>query len=127
MIAQHPHCVASVNLPAHDLDLHIFSNRMMIATKCDTSPARRKIFMVFMLQQKTLMQLLTGLARPQEAVAAHKTPKGCCAGVGREATSCAVTVGRLTLCARDARHRLRGFRLQIRVCRGQTGKPLPRR
>lgn len=38
-------CVG-VSLPAQDLDLHIFSNRMMIATRCDTSPARRKMFML---------------------------------------------------------------------------------
>lgn len=99
MIAQHPHCVASVNLPAHDLDLHIFSNRMMIATKCDTSPARRKIFMVFMLQQNKVNATPHGpyTSSGDSHSLTHKTQTRGCAGVDREATSCAATVGRLSV------------------------------
>lgn len=39
-------------LPAQDLVLHIFIKRMMIANRCDTSPARRKTFMLLNVRQK---------------------------------------------------------------------------
>ena len=35
----------NVSIPAQDLDLHIFNSRIIIADRCDTSPAKRKIFM----------------------------------------------------------------------------------
>lgn len=62
----------SVSLPAQDLDLQIFVRRMMIANRCDTSPARRKIFMMFLFgfkkleKRNTRTKLLTGLTRLQE-------------------------------------------------------------
>lgn len=116
MIAQHPHCVASVNLPAHDLDLHIFSNRMMIATKCDTSPARRKIFMVFMLQQNKVNATPHGpyTSSGDSHSLTHKTQMRLC-WRGQRGDKLRGH-GRTALCARDAKHRLRGFRSQIRVC-----------
>lgn len=60
-----------VNVPAQDLDFHIFSNRIRIATKCDTSPARRKMFIVFRLVSKTSVKLLTGLTRPLDTGHSH--------------------------------------------------------
>lgn len=58
-----------VSLPAQDLDLHIFRSRMMMATRCDTSPDRRNTFILIVLHfQKSSTQLLRYLPRLQSRV-----------------------------------------------------------
>lgn len=39
----------NTNLPAHDLDLYIFIKRIMMANRCDRSPARRNTFILCFL------------------------------------------------------------------------------
>lgn len=39
--------ICNTGLPAQDRVFHIFSSRIIIASKCDKSPANRKIFILF--------------------------------------------------------------------------------
>ncbi|KAG7263339.1 hypothetical protein CRUP_036662 [Coryphaenoides rupestris] len=73
------------DLPAQDRLLQIFTNRTMIATTCDTSPARRNTFMLnqvrFLHKQHEKIDLETCLQADSCAAAAGRPQELCCVAV----------------------------------------------